>query len=138
MSRYFVKWKGVESGPYSATQLRDMFNAGKVGLIHYIREENSEQWHLFREFLAGDDISEHKDVQQAQAKKLSVYLQYFAYLLCGGAFLSIYIYLCALAFCVYLFLACDRKFSLEIFCISTVIAISGLLFFQAVVPVLMQ
>ena len=38
MSRYFVKWKGVESGPYSAGELRDMYNAGRtVGNTGYGR-----------------------------------------------------------------------------------------------------
>ena len=96
MSRYFVKWKGVESGPYSAGELRDMYNAGKIGLIHYVREENSANWHLFREFLSGENIGEAASPVD-DAKKTSLYLQYFAYLLCGGAFLSPYIYLCALA-----------------------------------------
>lgn len=137
MSRYFVKWKGVESGPYSAGELYDMYNAGKIGLIHYIREENSQDWHLFRDFMAGKDIGETSDPIDPP-RKVTLYLQYFAYLLCGGAFLSPYIYLCALAFCAYLFFACSRRFSLEILGVSTAIALSGLFFFHGVVPVLLR
>ena len=72
MSRYFVKWKGVESGPYSAGELRDMYNAGKIGLIHYVREENSANWHLFREFLSGENIGEAASPDD-DTKKTSLY-----------------------------------------------------------------
>ena len=74
MSRYFVKWKGVESGPYSAGELRDMYNAGKIGLIHYVREENSANWHLFREFLSGENIGEAASPVD-DAKKTSLYIE---------------------------------------------------------------
>ncbi|MFR6032920.1 MAG: hypothetical protein ACLUKN_06890 [Bacilli bacterium] len=113
-----------------------MYNIGKIGLIHYVREENSANWHLFREFLSGKTLAKPSPVDDA--KKTSLYLQYFAYLLCGRGILSPYIYLCALALCAYLFFACNKRFALEIFGVSTVIAVSGIFFFYGVVPVLMR
>lgn len=60
---------------------------------------------------------------------------YFFYALCGASFLSLWIYLCALILCMYLFIAGDKKFAGIIVAFSSLMALFGGVFFELIVPV---
>ena len=50
MANFYIKWKGEISGPFSNSEILEMLNTGKIGLLHEIREENSESWQFLKDF----------------------------------------------------------------------------------------
>ena len=78
MANFYIKWKGEISGPFSNSEILEMLNTGKIGLLHEIREENSESWQFLKDF----DISKAENAPQ---KKSDADMMYAAFFL-GGVY----------------------------------------------------
>ena len=96
MANFYIKWKGEISGPFSNSEILEMLNTGKIGLLHEIREENSESWQFLKDF----DISKAENAPQ---KKSDADMMYAAFFLGGASFLHPIIYLLATIFDGYIF-----------------------------------
>ena len=96
MANFYIKWKGEISGPFSNSEILEMLNTGKIGLLHEIREENSESWQFLKDF----DISKAENAPQ---KKSDADMMYAAFFLGGASFLHPIIYLFAILFDGYIF-----------------------------------
>lgn len=89
MSNFFIKWKGIESGPFSGEEIRGMFETGKIGLLHEIRSEGENEWFLLKDF----DFSAQAAGGDGVKKGAADDLLFAAYFLCGASFLHPLIYL---------------------------------------------
>ena len=97
MSNFFIKWKGIESGPFSGEEIRGMFETGKIGLLHEIRAEGENEWFLLKDFDFSAPAAGGDGVKKGAADDLL----FAAYFLCGASFLHPLIYLASAALCVY-------------------------------------
>lgn len=136
--KYFIKWKGDESGPFTAEQMKEMFETGRVGMLHNVRPENDGSWIPFKEFLASGPFENIGKKEERDGDRLAALLPYFTYGLCGASFLSIYIYLALVAFSLYLASVGKRRIAAAALALGTVMVILGYAFFNVVVPVLMD
>ncbi len=135
MANFYIKWKGDVSGPFSNSEILEMLNTGKIGLLHEIREENSKCWQFLKDF----DISKAENVPQ---KKSDSDMMYAAFFLGGASFLHPIIYLLATIFDGYIFFrARARKktppewIRLAIL-ITAVSGLAGIIFYKNIYPVL--
>ena len=48
--KYYLLWKGAESGPYDADEISRMAKFGRIGSMHKIREEGSSEYVGARDF----------------------------------------------------------------------------------------
>lgn len=136
--KYFIKWKGDESGPFTPEQMKEMFETGRVGMLHQVRSEGEGAWVPFKEFLASNPFENVGKEKRCERDRLSAMLPYFTYGLCGASFLSIYIYLALVAFSLYLASMGNRRFAAVALALGTVMVALGYAFFNVVVPVLMD
>ena len=135
MANFYIKWKGEISGPFSNSEILEMLNTGKIGLLHEIREENSESWQFLKDF----DISKAENAPQ---KKSDADMMYAAFFLGGASFLHPIIYLFAILFDGYIFFfSLSRKktqpewIRLAIL-ITAVSGMAGIIFYKNIYPVL--
>jgi len=135
--KYFLKWKGEISGPFSADELRSMQTLGHIGLLHEIKTDGGS-WTLLKNFEFDCAPSEPAAESHATARSLlrSQSFQYAVYALCGASFVSAYFYVAALALAGVLYAFGEKRAAASAFWISTGIALAGLAFFRLVYPVL--
>lgn len=48
--KYYLLWKGTETGPYDAAEISRMAKFGRIGPMHKIREEGSSEYVGARDF----------------------------------------------------------------------------------------
>lgn len=48
--KYYLLWKGVETGPYDAAEISRMAKFGRIGPMHKIRKEGSSEYVGARDF----------------------------------------------------------------------------------------
>lgn len=126
---YYVKWKGVESGPFSEEEIRGMFDTGKIGLLHEIRPESSDRWLAFdgRDFPAAQ--SEEPPLRKSAPDDL-----YYAAAVAGGAAFIPPLFLFTLAFAYYAYKKGNRRAAQFALVVGAVATVAGLSFFSAGYP----
>lgn len=135
MANFYIKWKGEISGPFSNSEILEMLNTGKIGLLHEIREENSESWQFLKDF----DISKAENAPQ---KKSDADMMYAAFFLGGASFLHPIIYLFAILFDGYIFFRAHARKKTQpewirlAILITAVSGMAGIIFYKNIYPVL--
>lgn len=135
MANFYIKWKGEISGPFSNSEILEMLNTGKIGLLHEIREENSESWQFLKDF----DISKAENATQ---KKSDADMMYAAFFLGGASFLHPIIYLFAILFDGYIFFRARARKKTQpewirlAILITAVSGMAGIIFYKNIYPVL--
>lgn len=132
MSNFFIKWKGIESGPFSGEEIRGMFETGKIGLLHEIRAEGENEWLLLKDFDFSASDAGGDGVKKGSADDL----QCAAYFLCGASFLHPMIYLASVALCIYAYKRRSAGWATGMLAASSVSCLAGTVFFKMVYPVL--
>lgn len=127
MKKFFLSWKGVESGPYSAEEIADMLERGKIGLLHLVRTE-STQWKPLKD----TDLQAEADAPQPASK--TEILAPIAFAAAGLAFLSPWVLAASGTMSLFLWIAGDRKSAAFSFALAALIAVAGLAFFDIVYP----
>ncbi len=138
MSReYYLKWKGVESGPYSRDEINAMLASGRAGLLHKIRRTDGP-WTLLKDFDFNSQNFENRDCAGSKTGRVAggESFQLLLYGLSGSSFLSLYVYAVALAFCAFFLVFKDNKSALRFFLISSISFLCGNIFFRLICPVL--
>ena len=132
MSNFFIKWKGIESGPFSGEEIRGMFETGKIGLLHEIRSEGENEWFLLKDFDFSAPAAGGDGVKKGAADDLL----FASYFLCGASFLHPLIYLASAALCVYAYKRRSAGGAPVMLAASSVSCLAGTVFFKMVYPVL--
>ncbi len=127
MKKFFLSWKGAESGPYSAEEIADMLERGKIGLLHLVRTE-STQWRPLK------DANLQTDFDAPQSASKTDILAPIVYAAAGLAFLSPWVLAASCAMSVFLWISGDRKSAAFSFALAALIACAGLAFFGIVYP----
>lgn len=136
--KYFLKWKGETSGPFSADELRSMQILGQVGLLHEIKTDGGS-WTLLKNFdFDAEPAATAAEQPHVAARGIlrSQSFQYAVYAFCGASFVSAYFYVVAIALVAVLYVFGEKRAAVSAFWISTGIAVAGLAFFGLVYPVL--
>lgn len=137
---YYVMWKGEETGPFSSAELKEMLVLGKVGMLHKIRADNTQNWVYLKDFdiriLDIDNTPAEPQKKRSSVKNNSGVMQYFVYTAAGLAFLSIYFYFVALVLSFIAFIQKDNRTAALGTSLSTGVYVLGIIFFKVIYPVL--
>ncbi len=129
---FYILWKGTESGAYSAKDIRDMLNTGKIGYLHLVRTKSS-QWIALKD-VDLDKLSCEAKIAVKNKEKQSDFFTLSLYIVAGLSFLSAWIFVVSIVLSVLGWNKGERCNALISLVLSAVIAICGLMFFCFVYP----
>ena len=127
--KYYLQWKGVQSGPFSIEEVERMLKFGEVGILHKIRMEDDDEFILL------------KDFDFTNASKIGVsglLLEYLMYGVSGLSFLSVWLLIVGIICSAILWKVGYKSLSRRSMIATLIIGTLGLVFFKAIYPVLIQ
>ena len=127
--KYYLQWKGVQSGPFSIEEVERMLKFGEVGILHKIRMEDDDEFVLL------------KDFDFTNAPKIGVsglLLEYLMYGVSGLSFLSVWLLIVGIICSAILWKVGYKSLSRRSMIATLIIGTLGLVFFKAIYPVLIQ
>ncbi len=132
-TKYYLLWKGLESGPYTVAEIQRMLKFGEIGVLHKIRNEHTSEYILLKDF--NFSIEEY---QKPVSENASFALECIIYTIIGASFLSIWIFL--VAFVLMLGLWFMKYKSLVKIGLPLLIIVGplGAVFFKLIYPMLAQ
>jgi len=130
---FYLKWKGRESGAYSAQELREMLALGKIGYLHLVRTR-ATGW----EPLKDADLSEMASRAPASAAKKTDAFALLLYAAAGTAFLSPWVLAVCAALSAYAYSIGERRAAAMSFALAVAIGLCGYFFFGFVFPAIVE
>ncbi len=129
---FYISWKGTESGPYSANNIRDMLETGKIGYLHFVRTRTSK-WIALKDANLAELACATKTVV-SQKRRENDFLTILLYVVAGLAFLSPWFFLVSISLAAWSRSNGDKFNATISLILSGSIAICGLLFFGFIYP----
>lgn len=131
--KYYLLWKGKETGAFSELEIRRMLKCGEIGLVHKIRVDGSEKYTFVKDF----DFSK---IQPSDRVRLSFVkspiFEMLIFVFAGLSFVSVG---ALVPYFILFFVAMyggNKQILLKSFAIAVVLSLSGMLFFKVIYPVL--
>ncbi len=131
--KYKLLWKGVESGPYSASDIQRMLKFGEIGVFHKIKADGMPDYVLLKDF----DFSA-KTYVASKNKNVSIFMEYVAYVIAGMSFLSLLFLGIGVVGGITMWLLGYKPIACRCILLSMVIGSFGFIFFEKIYPTLVQ
>lgn len=131
--KYKLLWKGVESGPYSASEIQRMLKFGEIGIFHKIKADGMSDYVLLKDF----DFSA-KTCVASKNKNVSIFMEYVVYAIAGMSFLSLLFLGIGIVGGIAMWLLGYKSIARRCILLSVVIGSFGFIFFEKIYPTLIQ
>ena len=132
--KYYLLWKGSESGPFSFEEVERKLKFGEIGLLHKIRCEVDEEFSLLKDYDFSSRLVNSRECKWAS----SVSTEYVLYVFAGLSFLSKWIMLVSVMLSIVIWILNNRSLAKKSFITSLTMGGIGFVFFEIIYPVLIQ
>ncbi len=133
---FFLSWKGRESGPFSAKEIKDMLGCGKIGMLHLVRTK-STAWKPLKNVDLSKMTDESAPAAPRSGEKIDA-LALTVYAVAGLTFLSPWLLSASFALSAYQWMAGFKRSAVLSFIVALAIAAGGMVFFGLVYPTILE
>lgn len=130
--KYRIFWKGECLGSFSVEEMEDMLSRGALGLLHSVELKSGRMVSL-SEFFSNDSAA-LEGADSTESARGEFDFSTFGFLLAGMSFLSVYVFVSALAYCAFLLKVGRGGLALAISLVSLLLCLTGYIFFSELLP----
>ncbi|MBO5255312.1 MAG: hypothetical protein J6B07_05745 [Opitutales bacterium] len=132
--RYYLLWKGVESGPFSSEEIERKLKFGEIGLLYKIKSEIDSEYFLLKDYEFTSELEKYNECKWVR----SMFTEYALYILSGLSFLSKWIVFVSIMASVIVWIFNNRELAKKNILITLFMGCMGFVFFEMIYPVLIQ